>query len=55
MRPTRDAVDDWRRILQIRGVEPLDILVLTDRGRRFVCPDCASEILTEELDRRGLR
>lgn len=31
------------------------LLVLTDRGRRFVCPDCASEILTEELDRRGLR
>ena len=31
------------------------LLVLTDRGRRFVCMECTTAILAEELDRRGLR
>lgn len=30
-------------------------LVITVRGRRFLCGDCITEILTEELERRGLR
>lgn len=30
------------------------LLIVTDRGRRFVCSDCTSEILTDELGRRGL-
>lgn len=30
-------------------------LVFTDRGRHFLCSDCITEILYQELDRRGLR
>lgn len=29
-------------------------LVITDRGRWFVCSDCITDILCDDLDRRGL-
>lgn len=44
-----ESVHDWD------DPEDNTLLVLTDGGRRFVCSDCTSEILTEELERRGLR
>ena len=45
MRPTRDAVDDWCRILQIRGVEPMGILVHEDRMVAVTTPEGLGRVI----------
>lgn len=45
MKTPRDAVDDWRRMLQIRGVEPLDILVHEDRMIAVTTPEGLGRVI----------